>query len=114
MYEKPDALLAKCKRVGLGLQDGVDAGKIHLDWERPIEGVLDVLADRLLCRIRETGATRLCIDGTTRPLPIVDFPERMRAVTATLGEELEGLGVTTLYTIETPELVGAHGAAIRV
>jgi circadian clock protein KaiC len=114
MYEKPEALLAKSKRIQLRLQDGVDAGKIHLDWERPIEGVLDVLADRMFCRIRETGATRLCIDGMHSLFRTVDFPERMRAVTAALGEELTGLGVTTLYTLETPELVGADGAAIRV
>ncbi|HEY0481590.1 MAG TPA: ATPase domain-containing protein [Kofleriaceae bacterium] len=114
MYERPDDLLAKCKRIHLGLQDGVDAGKIHLDWERPIEGVLDVLADRMICRLRETGATRLCIDGMHTLFRTVDFPERMRAVTATLAEELSGRGVTTVYTLETKNLVEGHGEEIRV
>jgi len=114
MYEQPEALLAKCKRIHLGLQEGVDAGKIHLTWQRPIEGVLDVLADRMLTQLRTTGATRLCIDGMHSLVRTVDFPDRMRAVTAALAEELVGLGVTTVYTLETPELVNRDGATIRV
>jgi circadian clock protein KaiC len=44
----------------------------------------------------------------------VDFPERMRAVSSALAEELTALGVTMVYTLETPELVGSAGAAISV
>ena len=114
MYEQPEALLAKSRRIDIALQDGVDAGKIHLTWERPIEGVLDVLAARLITQVRATGATRLCIDGMHSLFRTVDFPERMRAVTAALAEELAGLGVTTVYSLETSDLIGAEGAAIRV
>jgi circadian clock protein KaiC len=114
MYEQPDALLAKAARIHVGLARGVDAGKIHLTWERPIEGVLDALADRLLEQIRTTGATRLCIDGMHSLFRTVDFPDRMRAVTAALAERLANLGVTTVYSVETADLVGATGAAIRV
>jgi circadian clock protein KaiC len=113
-YEHPAALLAKCKRIHIGLQAGVDAGLIELVWERPIEGVLDVLANRLIEKVRETGASRLCIDGLHTLFRTVDFPERMRPVTAALAEELESHGVTTLYSLETPDLVGAQGGAIRV
>jgi circadian clock protein KaiC len=108
MYEIPADLLAKCARIGIPLQAGIDAGLIHMMWERPIEGVLDVLADRLIAKLRETGATRLCIDGMHSLFRTVDFPERMRAVTAALAEELTALGVTTVYTLETPEIVGSE------
>jgi circadian clock protein KaiC len=114
MYEHPDALLAKAARIQVGLARGVDAGKIHMIWERPIEAVLDVLAEGLLAQLRATGATRLCIDGMHSLFRTVDFPERMRAVTAALAERLADLGVTTVYSLETMDLVGAHGAAIRV
>jgi circadian clock protein KaiC len=114
MYEQPEALLAKSRRTHLRVQEGVDAGKIHLIWERPIEGVLDVLAGRLIRQVRETGATRLCIDGMHSLFRTVDFPERMRAVAAALAEELTALGVTTVYTLETPDLVVAESGAIRV
>ena len=114
MYEQPTELLAKSDRLGIPLRDGLDAGRIHMTWERPIEGVLDVLAERLIARLRETGATRLCIDGLHSLFRTVDFPERMRAVSAALAEELGGLGVTTVYTLETLDLVPGHGAAMRI
>lgn len=112
MYEQPEALLAKSRRVELGVEAGVAAGKLHLAWERPIEGVLDIIADRMIQQVRETGAQRLVIDGLHSLFRTVDFPERMRAVAAALSEQLAGLGVTTLYTLETPDLVPAGGAAI--
>jgi circadian clock protein KaiC len=114
MYERPEELLAKCQRTHLGLQEGVDAGRIHLSWHRPIEGVLDVLADRMLTQLRETGATRLCIDGMHSLFRTVDFPERMRAVSAALAEELTGRGVTTVYTLETSNLLEGSGHEIRL
>jgi circadian clock protein KaiC len=114
MYEQPHDLLRKCERIHLGLREGVDAGKIHLTWQRPIEGVLDVLADRMITQLRETGATRLCIDGMHSLFRTVDFPERMRAVSAALAEELTGLGVTTVYTLETTNLIEGHGDQIRL
>jgi circadian clock protein KaiC len=114
MYEQPAELIAKCARIGIPLQAGIAAGRLHLAWERPIEGVLDVLAERLIAQLRETGATRLCIDGLHSLFRTVDFPERMRAVSAALAEELTSLGVTTVYTLETPDLVAAEGNPIRI
>ncbi len=38
----------------------------------------------------------------------IDFPERFNEAIAALGEELAKAGVTTIYTLETPELLGAH------
>jgi circadian clock protein KaiC len=106
MYEQPEDLLEKCGRIGIPLQAGIDAGKIDIMWDRPIEGVLDVLADRLLARVREFGAKRLVIDGMHSLFRTVDFPDRMRAVSAALTEALTALGVTTFYTLEIPELLG--------
>jgi circadian clock protein KaiC len=114
MYEQPEDLLEKCDRLGIPLRAHVDDGTIHLLWERPIEGVLDVLANRLLARVRETRATRLCIDGMHTLFRTVDFPERMRAVSAALAEALTTLGVTTVYTLETPDLLGAEHVPLRV
>jgi circadian clock protein KaiC len=114
MYEQPEELLDKCGQIGIPLQDGIDAGKVHLIWERPIEGVLDVLADRLLARVRDVGATRLCIDGMYSLFRTVDSPERMRAVSAALAEILTALGLTTVYTLETPDLLCAEFAPLRL
>jgi circadian clock protein KaiC len=114
MYEQPAELIAKCARLGVPVQDAIAADRLHITWERPIEGVLDALAERLLGLLRETGATRLCIDGLHSLFRTVDFPDRMRAVSAALSEQLATLGVTTVYTLETSEFVGAEGAPIRI
>ena len=114
MYEQPDALLAKSDRLHLGLRGAVEAGLVHLAWERPIEGVLDIIAARMLQRVRELGIQRLVIDGMHSLFRTIDFPARMRAVSAALAEELTGRGVTTVYSLETPDLIGAAGAAISV
>jgi circadian clock protein KaiC len=114
MCEQPAELLAKSARLGIPLQDGIRSGRLHLIWERPIEGVLDVLAGRLLALLRETGATRLCIDGLHSLFRTVDFPARMRAVSAALAEELTSIGVTTVYTLEAPDLMTTPRLPIRI
>lgn len=114
MYETPDDLLEKADQLGIPLRAGVEAGAIHLVWERPIEGVLDVLADRLIAQVRATGATRLCIDGLHTLFRTVDFPERMRAVSSALAEALAAMHVTTAYTLESADLVGEPNATFRV
>lgn len=109
MCERPDALLAKDRELGLGVQRGVDAGKLHLTWQRAPEGVLDVLAATLLRQLRETGATRLCIDGLYSLVRTVDYAVRLREVTAALAERLTALGITTMGSLETPDLIAPHG-----
>ncbi|HET9620021.1 MAG TPA: ATPase domain-containing protein [Kofleriaceae bacterium] len=112
MYEQPEDLIDKCGRLGIPLQAGIDAGKIEMLWERPIEGVLDVLADRLLAHIRRLGVKRLVIDGMHSLFRTVDFPDRMRAVSAALAEALTAFGVTTVYTLEAPDIL--HAGSLRV
>jgi circadian clock protein KaiC len=39
-YERPEAILAKCQRVGIGgLKTGVEQGLARMVWHRPVEGV---------------------------------------------------------------------------
>src|SRR5690606_4484890 len=85
-YEQAPALLAKCARLGIDVQAGVDAGLLELLWERPIEGVLDVVAEHLMEKLRSGGVTRLCIDGLHSLRRTVDFPERTRGVTGAIAE----------------------------
>jgi circadian clock protein KaiC len=106
-YESPRELLAKSARIGLGLEEPVERGLLHLSWQRPVEGVLDILAERLLTQVHEHGIKRLCIDGLHSFGRTIDFPERLNDAIAALGEELQKAGVTTVYTIEAPELFGS-------
>jgi circadian clock protein KaiC len=106
-YEHPDAVLAKCQRVGIGgLKEAVQRGNVEIVWHRPVEGVLDELGESLINTVRQTGAQRIFIDGMDGFERAADFPERMSHVYSALAQELERLGVTTVYTMETRELFG--------
>lgn len=105
-YESPPELLAKSARIGLGLEEPVKRGLVHLVWQRPIESVLDILAEQLLSLVHERGIKRLCLDGLHSFGRTIDFPERLNEAIAAVGEELQKAGVTTVYTLETPELFG--------
>lgn len=104
-YEKPDQLLTKAKR--LGFADAFGEGTVELVWERAIEGVIDVLGERLLAAVRRTGAKRVVIDSIQGFEFAADHPERVRDVLSALSDELDALGVTTIYTAETKELLGS-------
>jgi circadian clock protein KaiC len=106
-YEHPDAILAKCQRVGIGgLKEGVERGHAKIVWHRPIEGVIDELGESLIDTVRSMGANRLLIDGMEGFERAADFPERLSHVYSAIAQELERLGVTTIYTTETRELFG--------
>jgi circadian clock protein KaiC len=104
-YERPEAILAKCQRVGIGgLKEGVDQGLVRMVWHRPVEGVLDELGESLIRTIRSVRPRRLLLDGIEGFERAADFPERMSHAYSAVGQELERLGVTTLYTTETRAL----------
>jgi circadian clock protein KaiC len=104
-YERPEAILAKCQRVGIGgLKEGVEQGLARLVWHRPVEGVVDELGESLVQTVRSVRPRRLFLDGMEGFQRAADFPERMSHVYGAIAQELQRLGVTTLYTTETREL----------
>jgi circadian clock protein KaiC len=104
-YERPEAILAKCQRVGIGgLQAGVEQGLAQIVWHRPVEGVVDDLGESLIRTVRSLRPQRLFLDGMEGFERAADFPERMSDVYSAIAQELEQLQVTTLYTTETREL----------
>jgi circadian clock protein KaiC len=104
-YERPEAILAKCQRIGIGgLREGVARGTAEIVWHRPVEGVIDELGESLIETVTRHHADRLLIDGMQGFALAADFPERVSHVYSAIAQELELLGVTTLYTTETREL----------
>ena len=73
-------------------------------WHRPVEGVIDELGESLMQTIRTVRPHRLVLDGMEGFERAADFPERMSHVYSAIAQELERLGITTLYTTETREL----------
>jgi circadian clock protein KaiC len=106
-YERPFGLLAKGTRLGLGLEAARERGILHLFWEQPIEGVLDAVVERVLRAVIDHGVKRLCFDGLHGFRHHAEYPERTRAVFSALGDELARRGVTSIFTLETTELVGS-------
>ena len=104
-YEHPAALLERSRRLQLGF-DGIADSPVDLVWHRPVEGIIDEVGDRLLALVRRRGARRLVIDGMAGFQVSVDDPDRVREVFAALSDELAGDGVTTIYTMETADLLG--------
>jgi len=106
-YERPANLLAKGGRLGLGLDAARERGLLHMFWEAPTEGVLDAVVERVLRAVVELGVKRLCFDGLHGFRHHAEYPERTRAVFSALAYELTRRGVTTLFTLESHELVGS-------
>ncbi|MBV1800307.1 ATPase domain-containing protein [Siccirubricoccus sp. G192] len=71
------------------------------------EHILDELAHRLLEAVRRRGVKRLLIDGLSGFQQAALEPERLVRFWSALSNELRALGVTTLHTLEMPELIGA-------
>jgi circadian clock protein KaiC len=77
-------------------------------WEAPIEGVLDAVVERVLRAVIDHRVKRLCFDGLHGFRHHAEYPERTRAVFSALSDELARRGVTTLFTLETSDLVGSN------
>ena len=92
-YERPESILAKCQRVGIGgLKEGVERGLAQIIWHRPVEGVIDELGESLIETVRKTRAQRLFLDGMEGFERAADFPERISHVYSAIAQELERLG----------------------
>ena len=101
-FEHPDAIVAKCQRVGInGIKDGIDSGLARVMWHRPIEGVIDEIGDSLFDAVRTLHPARVVIDGMHGFERAADLPERLSDVYSAIAQELERRRVTTLYTAET-------------
>jgi circadian clock protein KaiC len=105
-YERPEALLAKAKRVQLDLAQAVERDLLEILWQPPIESVIDILGDRLLSAVRRRKVRRLFIDGVQGFQLAAEFPRRVRTVFSAFSEELEAAGVTTIFTMESQLLSG--------
>jgi circadian clock protein KaiC len=103
-YERPAQLRARGAKLDLARL--VESGMLELMWETPIEGVVDVVVERVLRTVLETGVKRMCFDGLHGFMHHAEFPSRTRAVVSALVSELTRLGVTSIFTLETRDLVG--------
>jgi circadian clock protein KaiC len=75
-------------------------------WRPQGEDIQDELAHELLDAVQRRGVRRLFIDGLGGFMEASIEPDRIARFFAVLVNELRTRGVTTLYTMETRDLVG--------
>jgi circadian clock protein KaiC len=107
-YETPLRLRLKAAHIGIRLDGLIEQGHLEILWHPPTEDILDALGNRLLEVVRRRGVKRLVIDGLLGLQEIAaDRPHRIGRFLTALANELRGLKVTTVYTAETRNLIGA-------
>jgi circadian clock protein KaiC len=107
-YETPQQLLLKARLLGLDLDGPAARGHLEFLWQPPTERILDELGHRLLEAVRRRGVRRLFVDGLPGFKEAMARPDREIPFFAALNNELRVQGATTLYTMETHDLLGAE------
>jgi circadian clock protein KaiC len=105
-YETPPRLVHQASRLGLDLEGAADRGEVEIVWQPMGENVQDALAHRLLDAVERRGARRLFLDGLGGFMEASVEPGRISRFFSVLTNELRSRGVTTLYTMETRDVVG--------
>jgi circadian clock protein KaiC len=105
-YETPPRLLQRAARLGLDLEGAVGRDEVEILWQPQGENIQDRLAHKLLDAISRRGVRRLFIDGLGAFIEATVEPGRTARFFSALVNELRARGVTTLYTMETRDLVG--------
>ncbi|MDR3533507.1 MAG: ATPase domain-containing protein [Rhodopila sp.] len=106
-YETPPRLNAKIAAVCQPLGSLIDSGAVEVLWQPPTDDLLDAYGGRLLRAIHRRKVRRLFIDGLGAFLQAAGSePSRIGNFLTALMNEMRVLGVTTLYTLEGPDLMG--------
>jgi len=110
-YETPARLRAKIAQIEPGLLPLIDSGIVEMLWQTPTSDLLDAYGYRLLEAVHRRQVKRLFIDGLTAFQKGSIDPARIGNFFAALTNELRVLGVTTVYSLELPDMLAAHPRA---
>jgi circadian clock protein KaiC len=106
-YETPTRLNAKIAGVCSSLAPLLAGNAVEVVWQPPTDDLLDAYGERLLQAVYRRKVRRLFIDGLGAFQQAAGTePGRMGNFLTTLMNEMRVLGVTTLYTLEVPDLMG--------
>jgi circadian clock protein KaiC len=106
-YETPARLDAKIAGVCRPLRGLIDQGTAEVIWQPPTEDLLDAYGERLLEAVQRRKVKKLFIDGlgAFRQASGIE-PNRIGNFLTALMNEMRVLGVTTVYTLEVPDIMG--------
>jgi len=106
-YETPVRLDAKIAGVCPALGDLIEKGIVEVLWQPPTDDLLDAYGERLLQAVHRRKVTRLFIDGLGAFQDASNSePGRIGNFLTALMNEMRVFGVTTVYTLEVPDIMG--------
>lgn len=106
-YETPTRIKAKVDAVCQPLRTLIDSGAVEVHWQPPTDDLLDAYGERLLQAVRRRNVRRLFIDGLGAFQEASGGePGRIGKYLTALMNEMRVLRVTTLYTLEIPDIMG--------
>jgi circadian clock protein KaiC len=107
-YETPKRIDAKVAGVCPALRDLIDGGVVEVLWQPPTDDLLDAYGERLLQAVHRRKVRRLFIDGlgAFQVAATSSGAGRIGMFLTALMNEMRVLGVTTVYTLEVPDIMG--------
>jgi len=106
-YETPARLDAKIARVCPPLRGLLDSGAVEVQWQPPTDDLLDAYGERLLRAVEQRKVQRLFIDGLGALQQAAGAePGRIGNFLTALMNEMRVRGVTTVYTLDIPDIMG--------
>ena len=108
-YETPVRIAIKAAGVCPDLSGLIESGVVEVMWQPPTDDLLDAYGHRLLEAVHRRGVRRLFIDGFGALQDAASsHPRRIDNFLTALMNELRVLGVTTVYTLEVPDIMGPN------
>ncbi|QKT03451.1 AAA family ATPase [Ectothiorhodospiraceae bacterium 2226] len=107
-YEDESDLIEKARGNGLDLHAMMASGAVTVVVHPAVEYFLDELGQTLLQAVQRSGAQRLFVDGVEAFEQSAEHPERLGRYLTAMANILRAAGVTTLYTMEIPKLIGGE------
>jgi len=107
LEEGPLQLRAVMRGVDSDLERAEQSGALTLHHTPPVELNPDKFLGDAITLIREVGARRVVFDSSTSLALAVPSPTRFRELLFALSAQLRALAVTSIFTAEIPELLGA-------
>lgn len=104
--ETPEQLMDKARVFGMDLESAVREGRAAIFHRPAIEMVVDELTFELWSELDLFGPQRLALDSVVELEYAILEPGRQRGYLTALVELLRTRGVTSVFTVETPQVVG--------
>lgn len=104
--ETPRQLMDKASTFGLDLEAAVKDGRVVIFHRPAVEMVLDKVTYELYLEIQRFGPARLAVDSVIELEYAIPDKARRRGYVTVLVGLLREQGVTSLFTVEAPQVVG--------